>query len=153
MRMRIGTTMVVVLTLVALPLMAACGKGAPPPAPTPPPAPAKPTGPINVVLSWTNNADLDLIVNDVKGYEQGGSDDTREGPGSESLTLPAGVCAIDVYNNSGAIAADATVTLTIPGMESVTRAATVSNEIDSDVWKVLSIDCATGIVTDINKFE
>ena len=138
--MRMRSILVVTVSVVALAfLLTSCTK--------------KPTGPVKVTLSWTGEADLDLMVDGNRGYTQGGSDDARQGPGSESLTLPAGEHAVDVYNNSGSGSGNATITIEIPGVGTETRTATVAGDMARDTWKAFTINSTTGVITDVNTFE
>jgi len=114
---------------------------------------SEPTGPIEITLTWNEDIDIDLIVDGEKGYRQGGSEDAQVGPGSESLTLASGNHSIGVCNNSASGVANTTITIDIPGMGVETRSTTISNEPGKSKWHAFSIDCATGIITDINTFE
>ncbi len=150
--MRFGSLAVTVVAAATLMLLLACGGGSSNQAAAPA-APAVPQGPLTVSVSWTEAADVDLIVDGNKAYDMGGTPDVRQGPGMESVVLQPGVHKIGVRNNSADKDVQLTLKLTIPGMPEVTRSGMVSKDMSRDDWTAFSVDCATGVVTDLNLYE
>lgn len=138
------------LSLVGLALgLVACG-GAKPAAPA---APERPTGPVKVTLEWTGDADADLMINQQPGYDLGGTADVTKGPGLESITLGDSAAIVGVYNNAKDTPLMATVTVEIPGMQTITRQAEVKSGTEADDWYVLAVDPRTGKTVDLNFFD